>query len=210
LADLEQAVSTINPVLVVIDTVPTFAADLVKDASASAAWTRMFTPIGQIARRFNVAFLLLHHARKSDGEFRDSTAIGAGVDMIMQMKQVKGEPTVRALSPRGRWHVGKFKIRLDSDGFSLLGGVTPIGEKVRSMKDNVYSFVATHPDCSKRAVRKGVPGNNDAKDHALDELVKDGTINDTRAGRGHSYRVASSASCPNPSGTIQALSKETG
>ena len=38
-----------------------------------------------LAQSSGAAILVLHHAGKKDGEYRDSTEIGAGVDMLIQM-----------------------------------------------------------------------------------------------------------------------------
>ena len=48
----------------------------------------MLTPLATLAHRTEPpgpAILVLHHAGKKDGEYRDSSEIGAAVDMLLQM-----------------------------------------------------------------------------------------------------------------------------
>ena len=37
------------------------------------------------AHESGVALILVHHGRKADGKYRDSSAIGAAVDVILEM-----------------------------------------------------------------------------------------------------------------------------
>src|SRR5690606_23929425 len=83
----------------------------------SAAWTRVMMVILEITRLYS-ASLLLHHSRKSDGAYRDSTAIGANVDVIMEMFGEGDEP--RTLKSRGRFPIPEVRIKLEEDGFRVL------------------------------------------------------------------------------------------
>ena len=47
-------------------------------------------PLVRIARDTNCALVLLHHAGKSEGKYRDSTEIGAAVDVIVEMSVTAG------------------------------------------------------------------------------------------------------------------------
>ena len=71
--DLEAAVRDVKPDLVVIDTLAAFVASLDLDPGSATAWTPIMTRLARIARDHDGAIILLHHGRKSDGAYRDSS-----------------------------------------------------------------------------------------------------------------------------------------
>ena len=77
--------------------------------------------IARTARDTNAALVLAHHTRKSDGRYRDSTAIGAGVDVIVEMR-AGNEPEVRRLQARARWPVEDLTVRLTANGYERAAG----------------------------------------------------------------------------------------
>ncbi len=86
--DLQAALAQVQPGLVVIDSLIRYAGHAITNASDSTQWARVLTPLATLAHRTEPpgpAILVLHHAGKKDGEYRDSTEIGAAVDMLLQM-----------------------------------------------------------------------------------------------------------------------------
>jgi hypothetical protein len=88
--------------LVVIDTLAFWAA-LPPDAENSAgAMTEALRPLLEATGR-GLAVLCLHHANKSHGELRGSTAIGAAADVIVTLTREPESPCRRRLEAVGRF-----------------------------------------------------------------------------------------------------------
>lgn len=154
LEELERWINNLKPVLVVIDTLASFVADKRPESSSSAAWTPIMQRLCRIARDSNTAILLLHHAQKSrHGEYRDSTAIGAGVDLIILMKWISERK--RRFKCRGRWSTSDFTLILQRDGktYSIEGSDVPLEERI-------IEFVRENSECTCRELRNGVIGSS--------------------------------------------------
>lgn len=181
LTDLEAAVRSIRPVLVVVDTLYTFVCNQVRDPNSPAEWAIVLSRLTRLARESSAAFLLLHHARKSDGHYRDSTAIGAGVDVILEMDRGEDENT-RRFKAQGRWGIANFAVRLAADGYDLVAGKLTLDMRI-------YHYVDQHPGSSLVAVREGVGGKATEVDDALYRLIARKAIVDDGDERQHAYRA---------------------
>jgi hypothetical protein len=115
------------------------------------------------------------HARKSDGKYRDSSAIGANVDQILEMELDKDEPTIRGFAPKGRWLIPPFRIRFDGSEYHLVTGDI-------SHETKVLFHIQSDPGCSKRAIRDEVGGRATDTDAAIDRLIRAEAI-ENRGGR---------------------------
>ena len=168
-ADLAAAVEQSGAVLVVVDTLARFAETLVKDASKSTEWTPVMAGLARVARATGAAVLLLHHARK-DGGYRDSTAIGAGVDAIFEMT-AGDDGTTRRIKGRGRWAIEDFAIRLEGNRYMLAAGELTLDARV-------LLFTESNPGCSMRALRNGITGKTETITAAVSNLLATGAIED--------------------------------
>lgn len=182
MADVHTAVERVRPVLIVIDTLATFVSTLDLDPGSATAWTPVMAALTRLARDNGAALLLLHHARKSDGRYRDSTAIGAGVDLILEMDEGDGGQ-VRKVRGRGRWSVEDFSVRLADDRWTLESGEL-------SLDTLVLLHVREHPGASTTSIRGGVRGKARLIDDAIARLVSRGAIVDFGDEKGHQYFVA--------------------
>ncbi|CAN5213136.1 hypothetical protein BH18GEM1_BH18GEM1_22470 [soil metagenome] len=188
---LARVVAEHAPAVVVVDALANIGALAgVQDASSSAAWTPVLARIARFARDTGAGVLLLHHARKSDGMYRDSSAIGASVDAIFEMSEGSGLG-VREIRGRARWPVDVFSLRLlgelrDDDAplaFELTAGEL-------SLDARVLLFVEARPGCSVRDVRAGVIGGNAAIDRVIAGLLERGPIEDRGDGQGRALHAA--------------------
>jgi hypothetical protein len=183
LPSLRALVADARPELLVIDTLSSLAERYIEDMSGDAAgWTRVMNTLGQLAREADLALLVDHHARKSDGRYRDSTAIGAGCDMILEMEEVPEDPTLRKLAPRGRWALDPFSVRLADGRFQL-------GEREASVEVRVLDYIRAHPGASLTAVRQGANARAGDVDAAVRTLLHRQMIADEVQGGRHRYRV---------------------
>jgi hypothetical protein len=183
--DLERAMTKHKPMLVIVDTLAAFVGGDIEDAGSSAAWTPLMARFVRIAREHETAVVLLHHARKSDGTYRDSTAIGAAVDALIELRPDQDNSNVRRLKGRARFSIADTSIELAANGYRLAAGEL-------SLETRVLAFVQAMPGCSSRALVKGVSGRHSdilAMVRSLKErhqLFQDGT------GKRHALRIADS------------------
>lgn len=186
LDDLDTAARALNPTLVVVDTLAALTAGRVDDPSSSSAWTKVMTRLTAVAREAGSAVLLLHHSRKSDGKYRDSSAIGAGCDVLLEMEADAHHPTLRRIAGRGRIAITpQVAVCLVGDRYELVegGGQDPVERQI-------LSFVGAQPGSSSRAIREGVSGRAETIDVAVQQLFAEGRLINNPDGRGNAYSLA--------------------
>jgi len=181
--DLEKAAAEHRPVLIVVDTLAAFVGGDIEDPGNSSAWTPLMARLVRIARDHDSAVLLLHHARKSDGTYRDSTAIGAAVDVLLEIRLDQQDPNARHLKARGRFEVPDTSVCLTSNGFSLASGGA-------SLEDRALAFVQSNPGCSLRQVVNGVAGRDSDISDTVHALLDRGGLVNTGSSRALALRVA--------------------
>jgi hypothetical protein len=168
---LAAVAAELKPALIVIDTLAALANLLPSppDAGDSRAWTPIMARLTQVARDTDAALVLLAHSRKSDGRYRDSTAIAAGVDVVLEMaaRQDSEERTVRC---KGRWAMDNFAYVLTDGRLELVGDV-PLTTRIKL-------FVGANPDCSANAVYRGVGGKRQKMLDAIRQMIADGEFQD--------------------------------
>ena len=177
LKEFRAHVESVEPTLVLIDSLAAFTEPLALDPGSASAWTPVMGELGRVARDSGAGVILIHHARKSDGHYRDSTAIGAGVDAVLEMASVAEDASVRRIRARARWHLPDVSIRLLGDPFDP--DTRPqyeVASGKLSLDVRVLLFVEGHPGCSTRDVRDNVTGQGKAIRDALDSLKERGAI----------------------------------
>lgn len=184
LVELEEAVRVHAPGLVVIDSLAEFSDSWVEEAGQSSQWIGPLAALRNIARDDDCGLILIHHARKSDGRYRDSTAIGAAVDVILEMEPRDEDPCVRRLRARSRFPIEDFAVRLADHGFELAGGEL-------SLDARVILYVEGNPGCSKRQVRDAIGGRASDVDRVVGDLVSRGELENRPTGKRHQYYVPS-------------------
>ena len=111
MATLASEVRRIKPVLVVIDTLHTFAS--VEHASQGDEWNPLLTELRKLAEETNAAFLLSAQALKSSGEYKDSSTIGHLVDVVLTMRCPDRKGPVRILEQsKWRWDFPEIHCEL--------------------------------------------------------------------------------------------------
>jgi len=178
---LRAAVAEVKPALVVVDTLSTWAR-WIEDARSATSWTPVMTAVTALAREAGPGMVLEHHARKSDGQYRDSSAIGAGVDVILEMAPHPDDPAIRTFRARGRWPMQAFAVRLAGDGYELTGGEL-------SLDARVLLYVERTPGCSLKQVRDAIGGRAADVDAAMRRLLDRGAVRDDGQNGRHAYVV---------------------
>lgn len=185
--DLAALVASIKPAAVVVDTLAALACDVVSDPYNSLQWTRVMQPIVSLAQTHRAAVLLLHHARRSDGKYRDSTAIGANVDHILEMEADTSDPSVRMFKPKGRWQISPFRIQLHE-------GVYRLADADSGLEAKIVAHIERVPGGSLRALREAVGGKGTKADEVLDRLIESGRVVDL--GNASGRKLWLSEACP--------------
>jgi AAA domain len=180
--DLERALTQlpVAPMVVVIDTLTHFTP--VADPFSPAEWPAVLMPLVRLARERELAVVINHHAKKNEpGGYRDSTEIGAAVDMLLEVRSAGLEPARRRIDVVARWPAESFVIELAPDGYRLVTAGT------LSVDAQVLAFVTANPHSAQSAVRAAIPGKHREVDAALARLVAQGALRDVRTGRVHRY-----------------------
>lgn len=186
-AELEGAVATVEPELVIIDTLAAFTERMDLDPGKSTDWTPIMARFERIARGTGAAVIILHHARKSDGKYRDSSAIGARVDMILEMGEDEDVPGVRKIKAKGRWTVEDYAVHyVEPDGEGL-AGYFQLASGELGLDARIISWVQHDPGASKRSLRDNVRGNSQQIDSAIFRLLQSRVIEDRGSERRAAY-----------------------
>lgn len=185
--ETQDLVEELGVRLLVIDTLTEFAAGAVKDLNAAIQLQPLLKPLRGILQRTRAAGILIHHANRSTGHYRDSSQIGAGVDVIIEMRapSPEGRPNVRLCKCSGRVTVEDFALNFMDGEYVLDQGELPL--EVR-----VYRVVEGNPGISKRKLRGKVIGRGIDVDHTLDELLGKKAIVDRGGKQGAAYFTSNS------------------
>ena len=170
-ADALNAIDRFDPPVIFLDSLSKWGDGVVTDWNASAQVTPLMAQLAEVCHHGHRAILASHHAKKSDGHYRDSTAIGANADLLLEMFPDEADPNVRRFSPMGRMTLEPFALCYTGSGFEQVGGHVAV-------RDRVLAFVEANPDSSKRRIREAIRGSNPLVDQALDQLARDGLIAD--------------------------------
>jgi hypothetical protein len=181
LAQLDSILSSHPADLAIIDSLAEWARLALgqsPDDGDSAGWGSVVRPLVQLSRAHDVAILLLHHPRRSDGQFRGSGEIAAALDALLEMRPGgQGEdPTLRRITGRARWPVEDFSVRLDGDRFTL-GGGGPVSMEARILMDLRVNPASTRADSYRQ-----LGGRKASHTAAVNALIESGGIVD-RKGR---------------------------
>ena len=191
LRELELAIVETTPDLVVIDSLAAYV-ELAAPASGEASsWKALLGPLTRLARKYNIALVIILHSNKGkDAEYRDSTAIGAEMDMLIEMRE--GDvPGVRMFTPKGRWQADKFSVIYEEQegnvppSFRLAHGELAVDQKI-------LLFLKANPGATKRAIRDGIGGRSSDLDSAIFHLLKSKRIEDKGDDRRSAFHLRKS------------------
>jgi hypothetical protein len=191
LSDIQKIAHHLEPAVIIVDTLTSAVQGLIKDPYNAAEWTPIMNRFGDIAGEENAAVVLIHHARKSDGQYRDSTAVGAGVDMILTMMRADAaQPTYRKVSALGRFPLRDYTVRFDDTMF-VLADAMDVGPELK-----VLRFLRENPRSSKNAIRQAIGGKHGDVDAAMLKLLREHLVVDEGDENRHRYSVSNADAGP--------------
>ena len=169
---LARAAELVQPTVVVIDSLSRLAERYISDASSAAQWNPVMGALVRLAR-YGAGVVLVHHATKGTGRYRDSTAIGAAVDLILTMARDEKDGSVRQLSVEGRFPVPPLRYRQTADGL-----LRPVNVE-EDREQRLLAIVTADPGCSKNeAVEKLKPMRKGEALALIDRLLTEERIHD--------------------------------
>lgn len=185
---IKTYITTHGIILVIFDTLNTFWS--VQDENNATDVTRAIKPLLNLARESGAAILLLHHARKSEGEFGDeirgSGALFSLLDVALILKRHEVE-TQRKLTAISRYPETprELIIELREHGHEALGDPAAVGKAAKTSK--VQSALTDLPTpAAEIGKRAGV--SRGAAYTILDQLLAKGQAQRTGTGkRGEPY-----------------------
>ena len=190
---LQAELAAFRPDFCVIDSLSRFCVGL-DDENSAPQVNKFLTPLVEVVRTSGTAFLLLHHgAKKSDG-YRGSTAIGAQVDMILNMTAPSESSAARTVTAKGRFKLDDFVLFYDLDAmdYELLRDDSPetvaAAERGR-MRRRILAHLSANPGTTSTALRAAMRGRAAEVDSAREELLASGLIE--RLGAKEGYRLRS-------------------
>lgn len=186
LVSVAQFAERYHPSVIVIDTLSSLVEGKMQDPNNPSAWTPIMNALSGIAEDYDCSIVLIHHAKKNSAEYRDSTAIGAGVDMILHIDRQDGagkDSGVRRLTGRGRWDFNDVTLELRNGVYRKTDG-DAIGGTLRA---KILDYVRCNPRCGSRKLREAVGGRAQEVDDAVEELLRDGLLRDEIDAKKHHH-----------------------
>lgn len=171
------------PTLYVVDTLQALMKVLAPESGSASAWTPTVQGLTDVSRQTNAAGWIQIHARKSDGRYRDSGAIAASVDVVVEMFAEK-IPNERRFEVMGRFGTDLFTLAF-VDGLYV-----PLDVDDRTVAERIIDYVrVARPDPTTNEVCKTIGGRKTATKSILDELVDRRVIDRYEDGSAKRHRI---------------------
>ena len=176
---LRAEVAAFRPDFCVVDSLSRLFGGGLDDENSASQVNRFLSPLLELVRESGTAFLLLHHgAKKSDG-YRGSTAIGAQVDMILNMTSPSDSSTSRVVTAKGRFKLQDYCVHYDLDAltYDLLADASPEtmqeAETAR-IRRRILAYLEANPGTGSKKLRAAIGGRAQEVDAAAEDLVLQG------------------------------------
>lgn len=171
--------------LVVVDSLTEWArlvGGTIPDNGDAAGWGAIVRPLVGLSREHDTGLQVLHHARRSDGEFRGSGEIAAAFDCLTEMVRPteREDATLRRFRVRARWNVEGWAAR-------FVGGRYELAEGELSLDARVLLYVERDPGATTTEIRQNVTGRASEITAALERLEARGALMDAGSGGGHAW-----------------------
>jgi hypothetical protein len=183
--EIRAHIEAVRPLLVVVDSLVAYSRGLIADANNAIQTQAVVQGLTDLSHQTAVALILIHHARKADGKYRDSSAIGGAVDIIAEVfppdEFQNTDPTRRRVRPVGRVPARGVDFRYDGRHYT----VADPSETKGPLDQRITAVVRDRPGCTMNDVAEAVGErrpevlNRVASMIAQGVLVNDG---DTRRG----------------------------
>lgn len=166
-------IDAVKPALVIIDSLSAYSHGQVQDDNNATQMASVVQPLTDLAHRLSVALIIVHHARKSDGRARGSTAITAGTDVVVEFfcPDENADLTVRRMRTAGRVPVAPvYDVRFDGHTYQpASAGAAPLGARI-------LAVVRDRPAISVTDLTEAVSSRKEDVHNAVQDLLAKGTL----------------------------------
>lgn len=201
LAALRAETLRLKPALIIIDTLHAWAAEAVTETASADEWQPLMTALDSLARSTGVAILMAAQASKQTGDYRDSTAIGHAVDVVLTLARPsdlpEDDPTRDLLVRKARWSLDPVRYRYTvKDDLVTLEGLTKLPPAVldAARATAAYDWIKANPGKGLAQLARGIRCRPNDAERAASDLVTSGRVRDVIEAHGdqkwHRYYVA--------------------
>lgn len=150
-SEVREHIEAVAPVLVILDSLMAYSRGLVTDANNATQTQATVQGLTDLCHQTAVALVIIHHAKKADGKYRDSSAIGGAVDIIAEVfpPDENTDPTRRRVRPIGRVPARSVDFRFDGYEYFL---VDPSGPAKAPLEQRIATVVSERPGISSNDV----------------------------------------------------------
>lgn len=186
-SEVRSHIEAVKPILVILDSLVAYSRGLIADANNAMQTQAVVQSLTDLSHQTDVALIIIHHARKADGKYRDSSAIGGAVDIIAEVFPPEEcaitDPTRRRVRPIGRVPARGVDFRFDGHEYTL---VDPSVETKAPLEQRIQFVVRDRPGCSANDVCDAI---GDQRSHVLPRIasmiasgliLNDGNVNKMR------------------------------
>lgn len=155
LGEIRGHIEAVKPTLVIVDSLVAYSRGVITDANNATQTQNVVQGLTDLAHQSAVALVIIHHARKADGKYRDSSAIGGAVDIIAEVfpPEENTDPTRRRVRPIGRVPARGVDFRYEAGTYSLVDGS---GTVKLPLDQRILNVVGDRPGCSTNDVVQAV------------------------------------------------------
>lgn len=194
-AEFRDHVESVAPLLVIIDSLTAFGLGIVSDDNNASQMQSVVQPLTDVVHSLGCALIIIHHTTKATGKSRGSTAITAGVDLVVEIDipREDTDPTLRRVRSVGRVPVPRlYEIRFDGNDYSLTDGVeAPLDERI-------IVAVQNRPGISAHEVAEAVNARRNEVLTRIGHMLADGRLRND--GKNSHYKLVVPGNPLNPMG----------
>jgi hypothetical protein len=155
--EIREQIERLTPVLAIVDSLIAYAHGRGVDEN-DAAMASIVQPLTDIAHETGTSMIVVHHANKSSGRSRGSTAITGATDIVCEFFQPEEDtdPTRRRMRSVGRVPlIRQYDLKFDGDTYHLADGIaSPIEQQI-------IGVVRDRPGLSINDLCEAIPGRRE-------------------------------------------------
>lgn len=172
LNQLRAEIVAAKPDLVIVDSLAAYAKGI-EDENNAVACTALLNPLVEFVHDSGVALVLLHHANKSGSGYRGSVAIGAAMDMILEMHPVERDQSLRRIEAKGRFRIDSYEVRYDvnTHTWTHTGEARTPQQRADDLQGAALEWIKANPNQGKEKIRAAMGRNATQTDMAIEALV---------------------------------------
>lgn len=175
-SEVRAHLEAVDPILVILDSLITYAAGVVTDANNATQTQAIVQGLADLSHATGIALVIIHHARKADGKYRDSSAIGGAVDIIAEVfppeDTERTDPNRRRVRPIGRVPARSVDFRFTGSDYQLVDAIDEKGP----LDQRILAVVSDRPGCSVSDVVQAVDARKQEVTSRITHMIAGGLL----------------------------------